>query len=164
MTASSSRRSTSAAGPVARLGGWLSDAAQRRVGAARRRGLMPWAGPSRWRAGAGGLGCCWPSGWVGRDARRGDGREQAGEDVLGGEALGQRLVGQHEAVAQHVGGDVEDVLGQRVGAAPQQGEGPGAGDEAEAGPGAGAVADELGRARAGRSAPGSRVASTRLTA
>ena len=58
------------------------------------------------------------------------------------DALGERLVGEHQAVAQHVGGDVEHVLGEHVAAAPQQGEGPAGGDQAEAGPGAGAVGDE----------------------
>ena len=58
---------------------------------------------------------------------------------------GQRLVGEHQPVAQHLGGDVEDVLGQDVVAAPQQGEGPAAGDQAEAGPRAGAVGDQPSR-------------------
>ena len=50
-------------------------------------------------------------------------------------------------MAEHVGGDVEHVLGQDVVAAPQQGQGPAGGDEAEAGPGAGAVGDQPGEVR-----------------
>ena len=61
-----------------------------------------------------------------------------------GEVAGERFVREHEAVAQHVGGDVEHVLGQGVGAAAQQGQGPCPGDEPEARPRAGAVLDEIG--------------------
>ena len=47
-------------------------------------------------------------------------------------------------MAEDVGGDVEDVLGQHVRAAPHEGQRPAGGDEAERGPGAGAVGDERG--------------------
>src|SRR3712207_7180978 len=40
--------------------------------------------------------------------------------VVGGHAVGQRVVGEHQPVAQHVGGDVEDVLRQHVVAAADQ--------------------------------------------
>ncbi len=76
------------------------------------------------------------------DARGRDGGQEPAQDLVGGGALGQRLVGQHQAVAEDVGGDVEDVLGQHVVPAPQQRQGPAGGDQAEAGPGAGAVGDE----------------------
>ena len=63
--------------------------------------------------------------------------------MVGRDVAGERLVGEHQAVAQDLGGDVEDVLRQRVGATAQQRQrAPGA-DEAEARPGAGAVADQF---------------------
>jgi hypothetical protein len=40
--------------------------------------------------------------------------QHALHEVVGAQALGQRLVGQHEAVAQHVGHEVDHVLRQRV--------------------------------------------------
>jgi hypothetical protein len=33
---------------------------------------------------------------------------------VGRHAVGERVVGEHQPVAEHVGGDVEDVLGQHV--------------------------------------------------
>ena len=61
------------------------------------------------------------------------------DDVVGRHAVGERVVGEHQPVPKHVGGDVEDVLRQHVVAAADQGERPGGGDEAERGAGAGAV-------------------------
>ena len=79
-------------------------------------------------------------------ARRDPGRHDAADDVLdhlfGRDAVGDRVEGQQHPVAEHVAGDVEDVLGDDVVAVPQQGEGPPGGDEAQGGARAGAVRDE----------------------
>ena len=80
------------------------------------------------------------------------------------DVLGERLVGQHEAVAQDLGGHVEDVLGHGVGAATQQGERPAGADEAEAGAGAGAELEVGAQMSARPNFSGVRVHSTRLTA
>ena len=63
--------------------------------------------------------------------------------IVGVDAVGQRLVREHEPVAQDVGGDVEHVLRQHVacGRAAARARAAG-GDEAERGAGAGAVRDE----------------------
>ncbi len=56
-------------------------------------------------------------------------------------------------MAQHLAGHVDDLLGQHVVPAPQEGEGPGGGHQTEAGPGTGAVGDvghEVGHSRPGR--------------
>ncbi len=79
----------------------------------------------------------------GRHPRGGNRAQQPGQQVLDGQPLGQRLVARHQAVAQDVGGDVVDVLGQGVVAAPQQREGAGGGDQAEAGAGAGPEGQQL---------------------
>ena len=41
--------------------------------------------------------------------RRGDRGEHALEQVVGGDALAQRVVGEHDPVAQHVGREVADI-------------------------------------------------------
>ena len=60
-------------------------------------------------------------------------RDDALDDVLGVDAVGERLVGEQHAVAQHVAGDVVDVLRQHVAAAAEQRERASGGDEAERG-------------------------------
>ena len=74
-----------------------------------------------------------------RDLRQRHGLHDPLDDVVGRHAVGERVVGEHQPVPQHVGGDVEDVLRQHVVAAADQGERAGGGDEAERGAGAGAV-------------------------
>ena len=78
----------------------------------------------------------WAAGsWLRRSTRgAGHRRQDPGEDVFDLDALGQRLVRQHQAVAHDVGRHVEHVLGHDVGAAAQQRERPSGGDQAEAGP------------------------------
>ena len=62
----------------------------------------------------------------------------------------ERVVGQQQAVAQHLGGDVEHVLRRGVRAAADQRQRPGAADEVERRPRAGAEADQRRAARRGR--------------
>ena len=73
-----------------------------------------------------------------------DGGQQAGEQLLDGEALGQCLVGRHKPMAQHIGGDIEDVLRQGIGATAHECQRSSGGHEAEGGAGAGAPHDEFG--------------------
>ena len=68
----------------------------------------------------------------GADPRGGDRGQDAAEDVVDRDVSGQGLVGEHEAVAEDVGGHVVHVLGQHVGPTTQQGERPAGGDQAEA--------------------------------
>ncbi|CAB4920261.1 unannotated protein [freshwater metagenome] len=63
--------------------------------------------------------------------------------MIGGHITGQCFIGQHEAVSHDVGRDIEDVLGQRVGAAPQQRECPTGANETKRRARARAEADQL---------------------
>ncbi len=64
------------------------------------------------------------------------------EHVVGRDAVAERVVGEHEPVAQHVGGEVGDVLGERVAAAAQQRERLGGLDQADRPARARAVLDQ----------------------
>jgi hypothetical protein len=66
-------------------------------------------------------------------------------DLLGGHAVGDGLVGQQDAVAQNVGGDVVDVLGEDELAPPQERQCPGGAHESQCGPGRGTVGDQAGQ-------------------
>mgnify|MGYP002062540550 CR=1 FL=1 len=66
-----------------------------------------------------------------RQHQRGIGARQRLDDVVGGDVAGQRVVGEQQAVAQDLGGEIEDVLRGRVGAAAQQRECPGTAHEVE---------------------------------
>ena len=48
-----------------------------------------------------------------RGVRLGDGGEHPLEQLVGGDPLAERVVGQHDPVAEHVGGEVADVVGRR---------------------------------------------------
>src|SRR5436190_23484423 len=56
-----------------------------------------------------------------RHAGRRDALEDRGDDAVRGDVVGQRLVRQHEPVADDVGGHVEHVFGQDVRAAADEG-------------------------------------------
>ena len=63
-----------------------------------------------------------------------DGAQDAREDGVGVEVVGQRLVRQHDAVAQHVERHLVDVVGQHVVPAAQERQRPAAQDERDRGP------------------------------
>ena len=50
-----------------------------------------------------------------RDLGLRDGEQDLVEEIVGGDAVGERLVREHEPVAHHVEREIADVLGQRVG-------------------------------------------------
>ena len=78
--------------------------------------------------------------------------EDRPEQVVGRDAVGQRLVGEHDAVAQHVACQVARVVRQGVVASAQEGERLGAEHQVDRGPGAGAeghVARQVGQADGG---------------
>ena len=79
-----------------------------------------------------------------RSASSGDGHrgEDAVDDVVGGDAVGERLVGEHEPVAQHVVGDLAQVLRERVLAAADECQRPPGEDQVDRRARAGAVGDE----------------------
>ena len=66
------------------------------------------------------------------------------DDRVGGQALGQRLVRQHQAVAQHVAAPAGHVLGQRIAAAAHEGQRARALDQPDGGARAGAEGQVLG--------------------
>ena len=68
--------------------------------------------------------------------------EHAVEHVVGLHAVAERVVGEHEPVAQHVRGEVGHVLGHDVAAAAQQRERLGGLDHADRPARAGAVLDQ----------------------
>ena len=76
--------------------------------------------------------------------RDGDFGEDAGDDLVGGHFLGLGLVGELDAVAEDVGGDLLDVLGRGVGAAAEHGVGAGGEVEPERRARGGAERDERG--------------------
>ena len=90
--------------------------------------------------------------------RRGrDALEDRGQDVVGADVVREGLERQDEPVAHDVAGHVHDVLGQGVGAAADEGQGPGGEDQVDRRPRAGAerdVALELGHAEALLGCPG----------
>src|SRR4051794_33521364 len=71
----------------------------------------------------------------------GDGGQDAFDDVVSGDVVGEGFVGQDHAVAQDVEGEVAHVLGERVAAAPHEGHRLGGQDHVDGGPRAGAVGD-----------------------
>ena len=75
------------------------------------------------------------------DLGHGHGVEHLRDDRVGADVVGQRLIRQHDAVPQHVEGELADVVRQHVVAAVQEGERPGAGDQRDRGARAGPVAD-----------------------
>ena len=86
-------------------------------------------------------------------ARGLDRLEHAVDQLVGPHAVGERVVGEHEPVAQHVGGEVADVVVGDVRAAAQQRERPRGLHEAERRARAGAELDqrlEVGEAVAAR--------------
>ena len=109
----------------------------------------------------------WPSGdprvGVRADLRQRDGLQQPAEDRLDRHPVGQRVVGQHEPVPQHVGGDVDDVLRDDEVAAADQRQRAGGGDDAERRPAATRRRTASPRPRSGRARPGVRVANTSRT-
>ena len=77
-----------------------------------------------------------------RELGNGDGREDAVDDVVRRDAVGERLVREHEPVAQDVEGDLVEVLRQRVLAAAHERERPAGEDQVDRGARAGAEGDE----------------------
>ena len=69
----------------------------------------------------------------GGDGRLGDRGDDLADDVARVGAVGDGVEGEQQAVAHHVGGDLDDVGGQHVGAAAQQREGPAGGEHAQGG-------------------------------
>src|SRR6266571_1508160 len=81
--------------------------------------------------------------------------QHAIHDVLGGDVLRLRLVGQQDAVAQHVVGDLLHVLRHHIAAAAQERERPGRLGKGQGGAGGGAECDrmrDVGEARLPRAA------------
>ena len=100
-------------------------------------------------------GCGRRATWrTGADLRQRHGLQHPGDDVVDRDAVGQRVVGQHQPVPQHVRRDVEDVLRQHVVAAADQRQRAGRGDDAERGPRRRAVGRPSRRRRPGRARPG----------
>ena len=72
----------------------------------------------------------------------GNGRQDPVDDVVGGDAVGERLVGEHEPVAENVRGELADVLGKGVFAPADERERPAGEDQVDRGARAGAERDE----------------------
>ena len=98
-----------------------------RAAAPSRRAARAACGPGPWRAARRAAGCSAMLGSRpaasscqrrlvahGRCVGHHDGGEDALEDVVGAHAVGERVVGQHEAVAQHVGREVAHVADDDV--------------------------------------------------
>ena len=133
---------------------WAAFAATGATPAAGRAGVVAHAVPwSQFAPAAGSPAGC-ASSWRGVTLRRGHRREHLPDHVVGGDALGERVVGEDQPVAQDLGRDVEDVLGHEEAPAPQHGERPAGRDHAERGARAHAERDVLRRAAADPTPPG----------
>ena len=126
------------------------EAAERGLDPRCRRGAVVHAVRSSWvgprsgqlhRSGEPGGTCAGHALLARRDPRELDRGDDAVDDVVGLDAVGQRFVREHDPVAQHLGGDVVDVLRKHVGAAADQRERPPGRDEPERGPRARSVRD-----------------------
>ncbi len=74
--------------------------------------------------------------------RQGDGVENAVQQCVAADIIRQRFVRKHQAVADHIQGQVAHILGQGVGAPAQVGQRPGGEDQVDRGARAGAKGDE----------------------